>query len=62
MLTMVTREKGNERTELSNLLDKLNVTGGMCIIEADKGYDSKAVRLEILSLGYYPLIHSLQRE
>ena len=38
------------------LLDKWKVTGGMCIIEADKGYDSKAVRLEILSRGYYPLI------
>ena len=48
--------KGNERSELPNLLDKLKVSGGMCIIEADKGYDSKAVRLEILSRGYYPLI------
>ena len=52
----LTGAKGNERTELPNLLDKLRVTGGMCIIEADKGYDSKAVRLEILNRGYYPLI------
>ena len=52
----LTGANGNERTELPNLLDKLRVTGGMCIIEADKGYDSKAVRLEILNHGYYPLI------
>ena len=52
----LTGAKGNERTELPKLLDKLKVTGGMCIIEADKGYDSKAVRLEILNRGYYPLI------
>ena len=52
----LTGAKGKERAELPNLLDKLKVTGGMCIIEADKGYDSKAVRLEILNRGYYPLI------
>ena len=52
----LTAANGNERAELPNLLDKLKVAGGMCIIEADKGYDSKAVRLEILSRGYYPLI------
>ena len=52
----LTAANGNERTELPNLLDKLKVTGGMCIVEADKGYDSKIVRLEILSRGYYPLI------
>ena len=52
----LTGANGNERTELPNLLDKLRVTGGMCIIEADKGYDSKAVRLEILNHAYYSLI------
>ena len=31
----------------------------MCIIEAAKGYDSKAVRLQILSRDYYPLIPSI---
>jgi len=28
----------------------------MSIVEADKGYDSKTVRLEILRRGHYPLI------
>ena len=52
----LTAANGNEREELPNLLDKVRVTGGLPIIEADKGYDSKAVRLEILKRGYYPLI------
>ena len=46
---------GIERLELPELLDKLKVTG-MSIVEADKGYDSKTVRLEILRRGHYPLI------
>ena len=56
----LTGANGNERTELPNLLDKLNVTGGMCIIEAAKGYDSKAIRMQILSRDYYPLIPSMR--
>ena len=51
----ITSAKGNERTELPKLLDKMKVVG-LSIIEADKGYDSKAVRLEVLKRGLYPLI------
>ena len=52
----LTAANGNERAELPQLLDKLKVTGGMCVVEADKGYDSKTVRLEILRRSYYLLI------
>ena len=52
----LTAANGNEREELPKLLDKLKVRGGLSIVEADKGYDSKTVRLEILKRGYYPLI------
>ena len=51
----ITSANGNERTELPKLLDKMKVVG-LSIIEADKGYDSKAVRLEVLKRGLYPLI------
>ena len=51
----LTSANGNERTELPKLLDKIRIVG-LSIIEADKGYDSKAVRLEILKRGHYPLI------
>lgn len=51
----LTSANGNERTELPKLLDKIRIVG-LSIIEADKGYDSKAVRLEILQRGHYPLI------
>ena len=51
----LTGANGNERRELPKLLDKVRIVG-LSIIEADKGYDSKAVRLEILKRGHYPLI------
>jgi transposase len=51
----LTAANGDERLELPKLLDKLKVMG-MSIVEADKGYDSKAVRLEILNKGHYPII------
>ncbi|MDN3509539.1 MAG: transposase [Candidatus Neptunochlamydia sp.] len=47
---------GNEREKLPQLLDKVKVAGGLYIVEADKGYDNKMIRLEILKRGYYPLI------
>ena len=51
----VTAANEDERVELPRLLD-LIPTEGFSIIEADKGYDSKKVRLEILNRGHYPLI------
>jgi len=51
----LTAANGNERAELPKLLDKIRIMG-LSIIEADKGYNSKAVRLEILKRGHYPLI------
>ena len=51
----LTAANGNERIELPKLLDKIKEVG-LSIIEADKGYDSKSVRLEVLKRGLYPLI------
>ena len=56
LYSTLTAANGNERDELPHLLDKLKVSGGLSIIEADKGYDSKEVRVAILNRGYYPLI------
>lgn len=51
----LTAANGDERLELPKLLDELNLED-MSIVEADKGYDSLQVRLEILKRGHYPLI------
>ena len=55
LLATVTSAIGDERLELPKLLDKIPMKG-MSIVEADKGYDSRKVRLEILKRGHYPLI------
>ena len=49
----LTAANGNERVEPPKLLDKIRIVE-LSIIEADKGYDSKAVRLEILKRGHLP--------
>ncbi len=56
-----TSAKGNERIQALALLDKLQISGckhtrPMTIYEADKGYDSDDLRMEILRRGYVPII------
>lgn len=56
-----TSAKGNERIQALVLLDQLQSircknTDGMTICEADKGYDSAALRMEMLRRGYLPII------
>jgi transposase len=56
-----TSAKGNERTQALVLLDQLKMiecknTNRMTICEADKGYDSDELRMEMLKRGYLPII------
>jgi len=51
----VTAANGDERRELPKLIDYLDLEE-TSIVEADKGYDSLGVRLEILKRGHFPLI------
>ena len=56
-----TSAKGNERIQALALLDQLESvrcknSNNMTICEADKGYDSAALRMEILRRGYLPII------
>lgn len=56
-----TSAKGNERIQALALLDQLESvqcknTDGMTICEADKGYDSADLRMEMLRRGYLPII------
>jgi len=56
-----TSAKGNERTQALVLLDQLQMieckdTKKMTICEADKGYDSDELRMEMLKRGYLPII------
>lgn len=56
-----TSAKGNERTQALVLLDQLQMiecknTRQMTICEADKGYDSDELRMEMLKRGYLPII------
>jgi len=55
LFATITAANEDERLELPKLVDQLNFDG-MSIIEADKGYDSWKVRLEIMKRGHYPLI------
>lgn len=56
-----TSAKGNERIQALALLDQLQISGckdtrPMTICEADKGYDSDELRMEMLRRGYVPII------
>jgi transposase len=56
-----TSAKGNERIQALALLDQLQIaqcknTDRMTICEADKGYDSSELRMEMLRRGYVPAI------
>ena len=56
-----TSAKGNERPQALILLDCLQTiqcknTKGMTICEADKGYDSDELRMQMLKRGYLPII------
>jgi transposase len=56
-----TSAKGNERIQALALLDQLQLmqckdTKRMVICEADKGYDSAELRMEMLRKGYVPII------
>ena len=56
-----TSAKGNERIQALTLLDQLQISGckdtkRMTICEADKGYDSGELRMEMLRRGYVPII------
>ena len=56
-----TSAKGNERIQALALLDQLQLmqckdTKRMTICEADKGYDSAELRMEMLQRGYVPII------
>ena len=56
-----TSAKGNERIQALALLDQLQSVRckhikGMTICEADKGYDSAELRMEMLRRGYLPII------
>ena len=56
-----TSAKGNERIQALVLLDQLQLirckdTTRMTICEADKGYDSAELRMELLRRGYMPII------
>src|ERR1700722_5658975 len=56
-----TSAKGNERIQALVLLDQLQLMQckdikRMAICEADKGYDSAELRMEMLRRGYVPII------
>jgi len=56
-----TSAKGNERIQALVLLDKLQLvqcknSDQMTICEADKGYDSMELRMDMLLRGYVPII------
>ena len=56
-----TSAKGNERIQALILLDQLQMiqckdNKRMTICEADKGYDSEELRMEMLKKGYLPII------
>ena len=56
-----TSAKGNKRTQALALLDQLQLmqckdSSRMTICEADKGYDSTELRMEMLHRGYVPII------
>jgi transposase len=56
-----TSAKGNERIQALILLDQLQMVEcknikQMTICEADKGYDSDQLRMEMLKRGYLPII------
>jgi transposase len=56
-----TSAKGNERVQALELLDKLQTIGCkntqmMTICEADKGYDSASLRMQMLDRSYLPII------
>ena len=55
----VTSAKGDERKQVKKLLksiDFLLPTDDIVFLEADKGYDSKSLRTQLLNQGIYPLI------
>jgi len=56
-----TSAKGNERIQALVLLDQLQLmqckdSSKMTICEADKGYDSAELRMDMLLRGYIPII------
>jgi len=56
-----TSAKGNERTQALVLLERIQIIQGknskqMTICEADKGYDSDALRMGMLKMGFLPII------
>lgn len=56
-----TSAKGNERIQALVLIDQLRLVqcknnNRMTICEADKGYDSMKLRMEMLRRGYLPII------
>lgn len=55
----VTSAKGDERQQVEELVKTVNELlpeEEVVILEADKGYDSKALRMRLIWLGIYPLI------
>jgi len=56
-----TSAKGNARTQALVLLKRIQTIQGkntkqMTICEANKGYDSDALRMEMLKMGFLPII------
>ena len=55
----ITSAKGDERQQVEKLVNEIDVLlmeEEVVILEADKGYDSKDLRLKLITLGIYPLI------
>lgn len=55
----LTSAKGNEREQLAKLIKKVEFLlpeEEIILLEADKGYDSKKLRANLLLEGIYPLI------
>lgn len=55
----LTSAKGDERKQVEKLIGKIELllsTDDIIFLEADKGYDSKRLRLELLVKNIYPLI------
>lgn len=55
----LTSAKGDEREQVNKLIKKIEFLlpeDKIILLEADKGYDSKKLRLTLLQEGIYPLI------
>lgn len=52
----VTSAKADERKQVMDLIKTVPRQGNLTLLEADKGYDSRELRVELLNNGIYPLI------